>query len=305
MDRILKTAHARPYAYLIGVDGGGTGTRLRVTDAGGSELGKAGSGPSALVNGVENAWNAVLDALANVFATADTAMPPLSEMAIGLGLAGVHNRQWAAAFKVANPGFGTIALDTDGFTTLLGAHAGQPGAVIAIGTGSIGEIWTADGERREVGGWGFPASDEAGGAWLGLHAINLAQRMLDGRAAQSAFGAAVVNFCGGTRASLLDWLAQARQTQFASVAPLVVQHAEHDVLARELMLKAGREIATIAAALDPSASLPLALCGGLAAPLRAYLPADVQARARAPLADATTGALRLLQRHLEGLSDAR
>lgn len=304
-DRILKTAYACPYAYLIGVDGGGTGTRLRVTCADGSELGYASSGPSALVNGVQNAWTAVLAALNEAFAAADTVMPPLAQLAIGLGLAGVHNRQWAAAFKETNPGFGALALDTDGFTTLLGAHAGQPGAVIAIGTGSIGEIWTANGERREVGGWGFPASDEAGGAWLGLHAINLAQRMLDGRAAHSAFGTAVVEFCGGTRDSLLDWLAQARQTQFASVAPLVVQHAEHDAFARELMLKAGREITAIAAALDPSVSVPLALCGSLAAPLQPYLPADLQARARAPQADAVSGAQRLLQRHLEGCLVAR
>ncbi len=293
-----------PYAYLIGVDGGGSGTRVRVSRTDGSELGCGSSGPSALANGAQNAWMAVRDALGNAFVAAGADMPPLAQMAIGLGLAGVHNRQWARAFTNANPGFGAIALDTDGFTTLLGAHGGEPGAIIAIGTGSIGEIWTNDGQRREVGGWGFPASDEAGGAWLGLHAINLAQRMLDGRAARSAFGLAIVEFCGGGRDSLLDWLAQAKQTQFAMLAPLVVRHADNDPFARELLHKAGNEIAAIAAALDPTASLPLALCGGLAAPLQPYLPPALQARACAPRADAASGALCLLQHQLAGRSHA-
>ena len=300
-DHTLKTA----YAYRIGVDGGGTGTRVRVLYHDGSEFATAESGPSTLANGVENAWAAVQEALGMAFAATGTALPPLSDMAIGLGLAGVHNRVWAAAFSAANPGFGKVALDTDGYTTLLGAHAGQPGAIIAIGTGSIGEIWSADGQRREVGGWGFPASDEAGGAWLGLHAINHAQRMLDGRIQRDAFGMAIVDFCGGGRDSLLEWLAQARQGQFAMLAPLVVQHAAQDESARALMLKAGIEVAAIATALDPTASLPLALCGGLAAPLQPYLPPALQARARAPLANAAHGALMLLQQHLEGRVHAR
>ena len=297
----MKTA----FAYLIGVDGGGTGTRVRVTDANGTLLGTAASGPSTLANGIEPAWRAVMQAIDSAFREAGIAMPPLAAMAIGLGLAGVHHRQWAAAFAAAHPGFGAFALDTDGFTTLLGAHAGAPGAIIAIGTGSIGEVLTADGQRREVGGWGFPASDEAGGAWLGLHAVNHAQRILDGRAAGSAFGAAVIDYCGGDADGLRSWLAQARQAQFASVAPLVVAHAADDAVARGFMAKAGTEVAAMAAALDPDGSLPLALCGGLAQPLQPWLPAALQARTRAPLADAAAGALTLLQHHLAGRRHAR
>src|SRR6201991_5303599 len=42
--------------YLIGVDGGGTGTRVVLGDAQGRELAIATSGPSGLALGVERAW---------------------------------------------------------------------------------------------------------------------------------------------------------------------------------------------------------------------------------------------------------
>jgi glucosamine kinase len=285
------------YDYLIGVDGGGSGTRVRIEHPDGALAGCGASGPSALANGVELAWSAIRAAIADAFAGAGLAAPPLSCMAIGLGMAGAHNRQRAAVFAAQNPGFGTLALATDGFTTLLGAHDGQPGAVIAIGTGSIGEMHDAQGNRREVGGWGFPASDEGSGAWMGLRAINHAQRSLDGRAAMDAFARAVIDFCGGSRASLFDWLAQANQAHYARLAPVVLAHAGQPA-ANDILRQAGAEIDAIADALEPTGALPLALCGGLAAPLRPYLPASLVARISEPRGDATVGALHLLRQEL-------
>jgi len=291
------------YDYLIGVDGGGSGTRARIERSHGAEVAHGAAGPSALANGIENAWTAVRQAIASAFGAAGIAQPPLSRMAIGLGLAGAHNRQRAAMFVQQDPGFGVLALATDGCTTLLGAHGGRPGAIVAIGTGSIGEVRDAAGAHREVGGWGFPASDEGSGAWIGLRAINHAQRILDGRAVADVFGQAVIDFCGGDRDRLFDWLAQAGQVQYAQLAPLVLAHAAQPV-ADAILRDAGLEIAAIAAALDPGGALPLALCGGLAAPLRPYLPSVLAARVSEARADATIGALHLLRAKLGTPNDA-
>jgi len=168
--------------YLIGVDGGGTGTRVRLARADGTELAQASSGPSGLRNGTATAWNAVNTAVAQAFAAIGIGAIPMQSCAIGLGLAGVHNKEWAAAFSAANPGYAAFVLDTDGFSTLMGAHQGRPGAIVAIGTGSVGEALRADGQRVEVGGWGFPAGDEASGAWMGLRALNHIEQVMDGRA---------------------------------------------------------------------------------------------------------------------------
>jgi glucosamine kinase len=288
--------------YLIGVDGGGTGTRVRLARADGTELAQGQGGPSALAHGVANAWAAVEAAIAQAFAAAGLVPAPRSALAIGLGLAGVHNKQRAAQFAAADPGYGAFALETDAFTTLIGAHRGAPGAIVAIGTGSVGEALLPGGARREVGGWGFPAGDEASGAWMGLRAVNHIEQVIDARLPSSPFAQALVNACGGTRDAILVWLGQVTQTDYASLAPIVFEHAASDSVARALLTEAGAHVASIAAALDPSGQLPLALCGGLGAPLLPYLPPTLAARAVAPHGDAASGALRMIELHVKALS---
>ena len=105
--------------FLIGVDGGGSGTRVRLARADGVELANGTSGPSALSHGIAGAWAAVEDAAAQAFDAAGISFPAKSTIAIGLGMAGVHNRQWAAEFVAANPGYAHLALESDGHTTVL------------------------------------------------------------------------------------------------------------------------------------------------------------------------------------------
>lgn len=295
--------------YLIGVDGGGTGTRVRIathvpTDPAsldgklaGTELAQGSGGPSGLGLGIARAWSAIDDAIDQAFAAAGIERPEPAQMAIGLGLAGVHNKLWAQEFTAASPAYAALVLETDAFTTLMGAHGGHPGAIVAIGTGSVGEALLPDGGRREVGGWGFPAGDEAGGAWIGLRAIGHVERVLDGRRQSGPLAGAVIAACGGRRDAIQAWLGQANQTAYAGLAPLVLQHAD-DPAARAILDEAGHEVAAIARALDPEGSLPLALCGGLGAALRPWLPAELAARARAPQGDSAAGALHMIEHYL-------
>jgi glucosamine kinase len=291
--------------YLIGVDGGGTGTRVRLARRDGTELAQGQGGPSALAHGIDAAWSAVQSAVAMAFEAAMLKAPSTSAMAIGLGLAGVHNKQWAAQFVAANPGYAAIQLETDGFTTLMGAHQGKPGAIIALGTGSVGEVLQADGTRREVGGWGFPAGDEASGAWIGLRAINHIEQVMDGRRPSSPFSRALIDHCGGDRNAVQVWLGQANQTRYAQLAPLVLAHSATDSVARSILIDAGTQVATMAGALDPSLTLPLALCGGLGEPMRPFLPPALRTRCSIPQGDAASGALRMISLLVEGLADAR
>ena len=283
--------------YLVGVDGGGTGTRVRLAraDAQGTlhELASAEGGPSGLGLGIVRAWTAVQDTVDAAFAIAGIERPPLERIAIGLGLAGVHNKTWAREFVAADPGYARLRLETDAFTTLMGAHGGAPGAVVALGTGSAGEVLLPDGTRRAVSGWGFPAGDEASGGWIGLRAVAHIEQVLDGRRDGGPFARAVIAACGGTRDAVQAWVGRANQTAYASLAPLALRHAD-DPAARAILLAAGADAAAMAHALDPDGALPLALCGGLGAALRDWLPAALAARTRAPLGDSAAGALRML-----------
>jgi glucosamine kinase len=122
--------------------------------------------------------------------------------------------------------------------------------------------------------------------------------VLDGRRPSSDFARSVIALCGGDRNGLFAWLATANQTTYAQLAPVVIKYAASDEVARGMMIEAGNEIAEVAAALDPSGRLPIALCGGLAAPMRDYLPEQLRARAVNPHADAAAGALQLIRRSI-------
>jgi len=300
----VNTAHDSVYDYFIGVDGGGTKTQVRIERADGTEIAEATSGPSALMHGRDKAWAAIGAAIKEGFRKAGVPPPPYERMAAGFGLSGVNVPAWAAEFTALNPGFGSIAVVSDAITTLLGAHQGNPGAIIAIGTGSIGAVLQTDGALHMVGGWGFPSGDEASGAWLGLLAINYVQQVFDGRAPSCPLAASVMAHCGGdgsdssNRDGVLGWLAQANQSMYAQLAPLIVKHAARDDIARSMMDRAALEIEKMALALDPSGQLPLALCGGLALVLRDYLPTALQQRAATPLADSAAGGLLLIRQHL-------
>jgi len=282
--------------FLIGVDGGGTGTRIVLADAQGRELAQATSGPSGLGLGVERAWQAIAAGCADAFARAGAAFD-WSRCVLGCGLAGVNNRDWLSAFRAQAPSVAGLAVASDAYTTLLGAHGGAYGVIVALGTGSIAAAAERDdGECRTVSGYGFPSGDEASGAWLGMRAIVHAQHALDGRGPNDDFAQALLSHVGARdRDGLVVWLCEANQTAYASLAKLVIAHRTHPFAAR-LLGEAGLEIGRMIAALDPSATLPVALCGGLAAPLREFVPQTYQQRLREPLADSAHGALQLAQR---------
>jgi glucosamine kinase len=281
--------------FLIGIDGGGSGTRVVLGDAQGRELAQAASGPSGLGLGVERAWQAIAAGCVEAFARAGMPLD-WARCVLGCGLAGVNNRDWLAAFRAQAPALAGLAVESDVYTTLLGAHGGAQGVVVALGTGSQAAVLDGNGECRVAGGFGYPSGDEASGAWLGLRAIVHAQQALDGRAPNDDLAQALLAHTGAhDRDSLIVWLCEANQTAYAKLAPLVIANASRPFAAR-LLREAGVDIGKMIAALDPSAGLPVALCGGLGAPLREYVPQIYQARLREPLADSAHGGLQLAQR---------
>lgn len=287
-------------SYLIGVDGGGTGTRLTLADAQGQELARGEAGPSALGQGVAQAWSHVLQALDRACAAAGLAPPALADCAIGLGLSGAGVVAQARDFVDANPGFAAVALDNDGITAVLGAHGGRPGAVLVAGTGSVGEALRADGSRLLVGGWGWINGDEGSGAWLGLRAMRHAQQALDGRQPAGVLARAVWAHAGSERSALLAWCATAGQKGHAGLAPLVFDCARDDAFAAALIDEALVELERLAQALDPEQQLPLVLSGSIALRLQPKLSAALRARCVPAQADAAAGALLMLRQALDG-----
>ncbi|WP_321794179.1 BadF/BadG/BcrA/BcrD ATPase family protein [Caballeronia sp. J97] len=281
--------------FLLGIDGGGSGTRVILADAHGNELARASGGPSGLGLGVERAWQSIGDACGRAF---EASARPFDwrDCTLGCGLAGVNNADWFAAFLAAAPDVRALSVESDAYTTVLGAHGGESGVIVALGTGSVAASLDAAGVCRIAGGYGFPSGDEASGAWLGLRAVVHLQRVLDGRMPEDGWSRALLAKTGATdRDSLVVWLCAANQTAYATLAPTVFEFRDHPDAA-SLLDRAGQEIARLVAALDPPGVLPVALCGGLAAPYEPLVPAALRERVRAPRADSAAGALELARR---------
>jgi glucosamine kinase len=294
----LTSVPYTPIRYHIGVDGGGTSTRARLASADGAPLGFGVSGPSALGHGIEQAWDQIAQAVDSAFADARVTPAPREQCAIGLGLAGANVRQRCADFLGRAPAFAKIALDTDAYTTLLGAYEGRPGAIVAAGTGSVGEALYRDGRRVAVGGWGFPLGDEGSGAWLGLRAMRETHRAVDGRGPVGPLVGMVLAVAGMTRDALLGWCDRPGQNAYAELAPLVFDAAPADSFAADLLDRAARALEEIAAALDPEGTLPLAVCGSIGQKLLPRLGTPIRARCLEPAGDAAQGALRLVRQAL-------
>lgn len=285
--------------YLLGVDGGGTGTRVLLATRGGAVLAQASAGPSALGQGVAAAWRNILDGVQQAFALADLPVPDWSQCALGAGLSGVHHQPWCDEFVATNPGFAHLACENDAYIALLAAHGGQPGAMVAAGTGSVGEALYADGTRHQVSGWGFPVGDEGSGAWLGLRAVSHAQEVMDRRLSGGSLAAHIHQQCGNHRDALQAWCATAGQNEYAQLAPTVFASAASDPAAEILLAEAATAIERMAAALDPHAVLPLAVCGSVGHQLFPRLASATRARAIASPQDAVHGALTLVHQSLE------
>src|SRR6218665_1031754 len=91
--------------YLIGVDGGGTGTRVRLADRSGRMLGQSEAGPSALGQGSEQAWRHIQQAVQQAFGAAGLERMDLAQCAIGLGPSGATVPPHAHAFLAPPPGY--------------------------------------------------------------------------------------------------------------------------------------------------------------------------------------------------------
>ncbi|MCX7279438.1 MAG: ATPase [Burkholderiales bacterium] len=286
--------------YLVGVDGGGSSTRARLTLRDGTLLGEGKAGASGLMQGIPQAWQNItlaIERAAQASTLGEQPLPDLHNCALGIGIAGYNHTGWRSAFLAANPGYAHLAADSDVFTALLGAYQGQPGALVIAGTGTVAQAQHADGRRSGAGGWGFPSGDEGGGAVLGLRAVNRTQQALDGRCPPSPLTHAVLQAAGPSAEALLVWCCAAGQAEFATLAPLVFDCAAQDTFAAQLLDEAVHTLERLALSVDPAGQLPLAIWGSVGQRLAPRLPAYLHARLVQPQADALQGALQLLAMH--------
>lgn len=289
---------------FIGVDGGGTKTRVRIEDETGRLVGQANGGPANIRLSVEQAWHSIQDAIAHILQEAGINFSTLAcPVHVGMGLAGSEIPTAYERFINTPHAFTTLAVASDAYTACLGAHGGQDGAIIIVGTGAIG-MQIRNKQISRVGGWGFPHDDEGGGAWLGLQAVRHTIRVHDGRDQASGLACDVLAHAGNAFSNLVTWSNQANSSQFAELAPLVIaQHQQGDRMATGLLRQSAAAISELGEALlalppQQTNTLPVALAGGIAPFVEPWLSATLRQRLRVASQSADEGAIYLVKQRL-------
>jgi glucosamine kinase len=277
---------------LLGVDGGGSRCRARLCDFSGTTLGEGVAGPANIRLGVEESMAEVMSATARCFRSAGLSVSE-RPVAACLALAGACEPVSLGEFQKFGHPFKAAVYTTDAHAACVGAHRGGDGGVIIIGTGSIGEA-IVEGKRHRVGGWGFPVSDEGGGAWLGCEVARRALWALDGRTPWTPLLKSVAERFDEDPHAMVRWMSGAKPGSFATLAPLVIHFAaKNDVAARCLIETAARHVDGLAQRLVALGVTRIALIGGLAPSIEPWLSEEARQRIVPAAAGPLAGAIEL------------
>jgi len=279
--------------YYLGIDAGGSNCRARLVDAQGTVIGNGKSGTANARIGMDALYETLKDTVDQAVAEADLNTAQRAQICAGMGIAGITRPGVRDALAELDFGFASVNYATDAQIANLGAHGGQDGAILIIGTGSAAQV-RVDGRDFTIGGYGFPISDEGSGAALGLSAMRHALRALDGRTRKTPLSAAVTERFEHDTAQAIAWMDHATPRDYGTFAPLVMDYAEaDDAIARSIVEHAAGHIERFIETIFERGATRCTLVGGLAPRMQPWLRSRTVERLSPALGDSLDGALRL------------
>ncbi len=168
--------------FVIGMDGGGTKTKVCVMDLEGSEIDVVFGG-GMNINGLGR--EGVLRNMAEIFAEIKNRCGDWSQLkALCIGAAGISNPELREALmlsvKLAGIEVNPVIFG-DQHAALYGAHCQGKGIILIAGTGSICFGLDGKGKEARTGGWGYLIDDEGSGYALGRDVLSAIAQAEDGR----------------------------------------------------------------------------------------------------------------------------
>ena len=299
---------------VVGVDGGGSSTRVYVADERAQVLFKTTGDGSAVRPGEEAVSADIIGTLVRN-AVIDAEMGHLLPRALVVGVAGVGREAQRIALQqelerldIAE----TVVVISDAEAAMEDAFGEGPGILLIAGTGSIAWGRSPAGTLQRCGGWGPLIGDEGSGAWLGRKALQVIAAANDGREPETALTGALLTALELDEVpAIIAWAANASPADFATLAPAVLSAAEvGDLRANTIVTMAVEELSLHIRALartlfvDERAAIPVALHGGLLGkgrPMRKRLEHRLKtlvpgSMVRHQMVDATRGAVTMALR---------
>ena len=189
---------------------------------------------------------------------------------VGVGAAGALAAPASARFLaerlcVALPAR-RVAVGSDAATSHLGAFGGQPGLVLAVGTGVVAIMLAATGEARVVDGNGPWLGDDGGATSIGVSGLRAAIRALDGRGQPTTLSAAAKAEFGRIERLPALIANDSNPAAFAARFAVAVLHCANggDEVAKQIRQVAIASLAATVRAATRGQPARFALVGGLA-----------------------------------------
>lgn len=281
---------------FLGIDGGGTRCRARITDTAGTLLGEAVAGPANTRLGIERVFREIVAACEAALVQAGLPRSALGRLRAGLGLAGLNLASERVRIESHPHPFALVVAASDAHVACLGAHDGADGAIMIVGTGSAG-YGIVGGRTLTVGGWGFNVGDQGSGAMIGRAAIRQSLLAHEEVLPPCPFIRAVMARFDNDPDKVVQWGDRATPRDYAALAPLVLEFADRDdPIALAIVTRAAADTARFLDVLVRAGATKVALVGGLAQSLTPHLPQQVQAILVEPKGDALAGALLMARR---------
>ncbi|WP_040524502.1 N-acetylglucosamine kinase [Gordonia effusa] len=222
-------------AARISIDGGQSGTRIRLPDRDDIDV-----GPIRTDRPIVGQLN---DYLHEVLSQATDGVE--YELAVGVsGLTPAHAQPAELLAGCADLNVVRVALAHDSVSAYLGSNGWEFGAVVAVGTGIVG-LGVSTQKITRVDGWGYMFGDAGSAYWIGRAGIDVALRAFDMRGAATILESKTVERFGPLPELYVSLQSDPdRVSKVAAFAVVVAQAAdEGDALATQIISRAADELA--------------------------------------------------------------
>jgi glucosamine kinase len=282
-------------AYLLGIDGGGTGCRAAIANMDGMILAEAQGGPANIATNYTDARANIIAAATQAAALAGLGAGALAQSSAVLGLAGSNLGDYAARLADDLP-FAANEIVNDSIITLEGAIGGVEGCIAAIGTGSVFAARDANGVRM-LGGWGFLLGDDGSGARLGKDLLRLALLVHDGVRPTGSLTRAILDEFNNRPDEIVETAKTWSPGDFGKLAPRIVDAwRSGDEQAAQLLRHHAGLVQDSVDAVGFSPAKAFCVLGGLGHVYLELLDPKYRHAAQPPKGNALTGAVALAQR---------
>lgn len=259
---------------VLGLDVGGTSTRVVAIDLAGNRLASGHSGGGNPVShGAANSVRNVSDAIAQVLVS----VAPERVRAVVMGIAGITNLRNDAGEPMFDPVWREagltcpVRLVADAVVAFAAGTAAPSGTVLIAGTGAIA---TAIDDHRLAGrrsdGYGWLLGDLGSGFWLGREAVSASLRYLDdigpgGPMVDSVIKALTPQSHSPATNHIIQEVMSVEPVRLSRFAPLVTQAAgDGDPVAENLISQAAGHLVRSIELIHTDPARPVVLAGSLA-----------------------------------------